>query len=193
MDLASRRINVRLQVQDGRLVKLKDDESRVLPIQKSLLPILSTLKLRSGGEGLLFKPTDPTRGGRSNTPPAFMRQHTLRRHLRLALSACQATSSSLTWYQATRHTFASHWVLSGGSLEKLANVMGHSSVVVTERYAHLGPDLFREEDYELLDVDLLPAAKVVPTGQGKGTVFGAIGNELATKAAFGVAEVEVSS
>ena len=78
-------------------------------------------------------------------------------------------------------------------MEKLANVMGHSSVVVTERYAHLGPDLFREEDYELLDVDLLPAAKVVPTGQGKGTVFGAIGNELATKAAFGVAEVEVSS
>src|SRR5216684_855868 len=92
-----------------------------------------------------------------------MRQHTLRRHLPLALSACQATSSSLTWYQATRHTFASHWVLSGGSLEKLANVMGHSSVVVTERYAHLRPDLFREEDYELLEVDLMKRpAKVLP-------------------------------
>ena len=45
--------------------------------------------------------------------------------------------STLTWHQATRHTFASHWVLSGGSLEKLAKVMGHNSIVVTEQYAHL--------------------------------------------------------
>ena len=33
--------------------------------------------------------------------------------------------------------------------------MGHSSIVVTERYAHLRPDLFREADYQLLDVDLV--------------------------------------
>ncbi len=149
----------------GRLPKLKDDESRVVPILKSLLPILSTWKLRSGGEGLLFKPAYPKRGGKPKTPPTFMRQHTLRRHFALALASCDLWN--LTWYQATRHTFASHWVLSGGSLEKLANVMGHSSVVVTERYAHLRPDLFREEDYERLEVDLLkPVAKVLPMEKG---------------------------
>ena len=149
--------------------ELKDDESRVVPLQKPLLPILSAWKLRTGGEGLLFKPTCSTRGGRPDRPPTFMRQHTLRRHLALALASCELSRhSSLTWYQATRHSFASHWVLSGGSLEKLANVMGHSSVVVTERYAHLKPDLFREEDYELLDVDLLkPAADLVLMGTRK--------------------------
>jgi hypothetical protein len=98
----------------------------------------------------------------------------------------------LTWYQATRHTFASHWVLSGGSLEKLANVMGHSSIVVTERYAHLRPDLFREEDHELLDVDLLkPAAKVLPMEEELAEK-GAIGYVEATQAASGAASVGAS-
>jgi hypothetical protein len=51
----------------------------------------------------------------------------------------------LTWYQATRHTFASQWVLNDRSIEKLAAVLGHSSTWVTERYAHLlRPDLFKE-------------------------------------------------
>jgi site-specific recombinase XerD len=48
---------------------------------------------------------------------------------------------ALTWYQATRHTFASQFVLAGGSIEKLSKLMGHSSVTTTERYAHLRADL----------------------------------------------------
>jgi len=83
----------------------------------------------------------------------------LHRHLRSALAACKLPS--LTRYQATRHTFASQWVLGGGSIEKLAAVMGHSSLVVTERYAHLRPDLFRDSDYGLLDVDLASGGQVV--------------------------------
>lgn len=117
-------------------------------MQKPLLPILTSWKIRTGGEGLLFRPTCTTRGGTEERPPTFMRQHTLRRHLSVALASCSLPF--LTWYQATRHTFASQWVLSGGSLEKLARVMGYNSVVVTERYAHLRTDLFRAEDYELL-------------------------------------------
>jgi len=38
--------------------------------------------------------------------------------------------------------------------------MGHSSVVVTERYAHLKPELFRAADYELLNVDLAGEGQV---------------------------------
>lgn len=88
-----------------------------------------------------------------------MRPTTLYRHLVEALDECNL--SDLTWYQATRHTFASQWVLGGGSIEKLATIMGHSSVVVTERYAHLRPDLFGEGDYSALEVDLMARGKVV--------------------------------
>jgi hypothetical protein len=37
-------------------------------------------------------------------------------------------------------------------------VLGHYSVVMTERYAHLRPDLYAERAYGILRVDLAPAA-----------------------------------
>jgi hypothetical protein len=49
---------------------------------------------------------------------------------------------ALNWYTCTRHTYASLYVLAGGSIEKLPRLMGHSDNKVTQRYAHLRPDLF---------------------------------------------------
>lgn len=39
-----------------------------------------------------------------------------------------------------RHTFASHFMMRGGSLYDLQKLMGHSNITVTERYAHLSPE-----------------------------------------------------
>lgn len=39
-----------------------------------------------------------------------------------------------------RHTFASHAVMDGMSLMDLAAILGHSSIKMTERYAHLAPE-----------------------------------------------------
>ncbi|MEA1080771.1 phage integrase [Marinobacter qingdaonensis] len=39
-----------------------------------------------------------------------------------------------------RHTFASHFVMKGGEILTLQKVLGHSSIVMTMRYAHLAPD-----------------------------------------------------
>jgi site-specific recombinase XerD len=50
-----------------------------------------------------------------------------------------------------RHTFASQWVLSGNSIYRLKEIMGHSSVQVTERYAHLTNQL---TDAELARADI---------------------------------------
>lgn len=162
VDLANRRIRVHQQMQDGHLSPLKDDEPRIVLLQASLAPILAEWKLKTGGEGLLFKPTVATRGGRPDlgTPPGFMRPHTLIRHLRAALKACGLPA--LSWYHATRHTFASLFVLGGGSLEMLRVLMGHASVTTTERYSHLRPDLFAESAFHAMDIDLSkPAGAVV--------------------------------
>jgi len=109
-------------------------------------------RLATGGTGLLFRPRYTARGGRPGTPSAFTRPHTVWKHLRKALKKCNL--ASLTWYQATRHTFASQFVLGGFSIEKLSKIMGHASVTTTERYAHLRTDLFRESDFDLVAVDL---------------------------------------
>ncbi|WP_372985512.1 tyrosine-type recombinase/integrase [Marinobacter sp.] len=39
-----------------------------------------------------------------------------------------------------RHTFASHFMMSGGDILVLQRVLGHSTINMTMRYAHLSPD-----------------------------------------------------
>lgn len=43
-----------------------------------------------------------------------------------------------------RHTFASHFMQGGGNIITLQRVLGHSSLTVTMRYAHLAPDHLEE-------------------------------------------------
>jgi integrase len=39
-----------------------------------------------------------------------------------------------------RHTFASHFIMNGGSIVTLQKVLGHTDLKTTMRYAHLAPD-----------------------------------------------------
>ena len=38
-----------------------------------------------------------------------------------------------------RHTFASQWMMNGGDLYVLKDILGHKSIAMTQRYAHLSP------------------------------------------------------
>ncbi|MFH1151364.1 MAG: tyrosine-type recombinase/integrase [Actinomycetota bacterium] len=73
---------------------------------------------------------------------------------RAAPSPRGAREGGLAHPQRIRHTMASHWVFDGRPIEKLKEILGHSSVLVTERYAHLRPDAFTAEDYRAACVDL---------------------------------------
>lgn len=43
-----------------------------------------------------------------------------------------------------RHTFASHFMMNGGNILTLQKVLGHSSLEMTMKYAHLSPDFLQE-------------------------------------------------
>jgi integrase/recombinase XerD len=152
VDLAARRIHVRESVKGP----LKDKDSRVVPILDSLAPILAAWKLESGGDGLVIPPLRCD-GGKVD-------KHTPGTYLRAALKKLDLDRPGLGWYEATRHTFASQWVMSGGSIEKLKEMLGHYSVVMTERYAHLKPELFTPADLGTIAVDLQPAGEVAKIG-----------------------------
>jgi integrase len=44
-----------------------------------------------------------------------------------------------------RHHFASWFVMRGGSLQALKEILGHADLKMTLRYAHLAPDHLRNE------------------------------------------------
>ena len=48
-------------------------------------------------------------------------------------------------WHALRHTFASHFIMSGGNILTLQKLLGHSDLKMTLHYAHLAPDFLGEE------------------------------------------------
>jgi integrase len=95
-------------------------------------------------------------------------------YLNKALAAC--TLPRITWYQATRHTFASQFVLGGRGIELLPKMMGHASITTTEIYSHLRHDLCAEKAFDAVRVDLSkPAGDVVSISRSSGTLGQRIG------------------
>ena len=127
---------------------LKDDDSRFVPMSNSLYELLSDVPVHLR-KGLVCPRSD---GG-------FLDDHMIGKAIAQVLAELELPQ--MRWYEATRHTFASQWVINGGTLETLREMMGHSSVTVTERYAHLVPGQYSEADRARVQVDVTPAPKTL--------------------------------
>jgi hypothetical protein len=112
----------------------------------ALAPVLKAWKLKTGGEGLRCPPL--------RSEGAQVDEGTRGAALREVLEQLRLQRPEPGWHECTRHTFASQWAMAGRSIEELEESLGHCSVVMTERYAHLRPDLFAEGAYAALKVDL---------------------------------------
>ncbi|AGC43304.1 phage integrase family protein [Myxococcus stipitatus DSM 14675] len=160
VDLEARRIHVREQrgrKWDGSPKQLKDKDSRVVPILDALLPVLTRWKLETGGA------SDVTVIPALRSDGSWIGTNTPGPKLRAVLKELGLARPGLGWYEATRHTFASQWVMNGGTIEKLREILGHSTVAITERYAHLRVDLFSPADLERIPGDLVDTpAPLVP-------------------------------
>lgn len=104
------------QVLPGRVsfINTKSNKNRTVPISKRLQDLLPKTR------GALF----------STSYDAF--KHALKR-ADIELPTGQRT-------HVLRHTFASHFMMGGGNILVLQQILGHSTIMMTMRYAHFAPD-----------------------------------------------------
>src|SRR5207247_11380144 len=79
-------------------------------------------------------------------------------------------------FHTLRHSFASWFMMAGGDIYRLQKYLGHSTVRMTERYAHLSPTYLRD------GVGLMGRAPASTAADGSG---GRVPTDVPTSAARG--------
>jgi integrase len=98
---------------------------RHIPLNQLALDALETLYKVSGPDGPVFLNSrdTPISGHRDWFDPAVE----------------EAKIPDYTWHK-NRHTFASRLAMSGVDIRTIAQLMGHGTIQMSMRYAHLSPD-----------------------------------------------------
>lgn len=76
------------------------------------------------------------------TARGYMRQKDRDYAFKAALAGAECHAIG---FHGLRHSFASHLMMAGANILTLQKLLGHSSVAVTMKYAHLAPDFMRDE------------------------------------------------
>src|SRR5216683_3258836 len=113
----------------GRMLNIprtKNEEPLHVPLNDVAIAALKIVHGRGGRRGRVFqseKTGDPLENGRHWFEDAVV----------------EAKVKNFHWHDL-RHTFASRLRMKGAPLEDIADLLGHKSLTMTRRYAHLGPN-----------------------------------------------------
>src|SRR3989441_221367 len=101
----------------------KNGESRHVPMDATLSALFRAYPHRPGTDLVFFS----SRGGRIvDVRTGF-------------LNSCKRAGLTDLHFHDLRHTFASQFMMSGGDLYILKEILGHKSLAMTTRYSHLSP------------------------------------------------------
>ncbi len=123
----------------------KNGEIRYVPILNIILPLLRAWRLKCPGD-IVF----PNDSGRMYGESSQVFQEIFHKTLdRAGFPRVERNGKKRRYivFHDLRHSFASHWVMRGGDIFKLQKILGHKSVQMTMRYAHLAPDAY-SSDYD---------------------------------------------
>lgn len=136
VDLERRTITVRR----GRQGTPKSGRARTVEIFDVVLPMLREMRLAAGGNVLLW----PSSRHGPKDAERVRTESGVHRAFKSALSA--AGMPTTLRVHDLRHTFAGMYLTNGGDIYRLSQLLGHSSVKVTEQtYAHLARHAFEQD------------------------------------------------
>lgn len=142
VDLDARQITV---ARSWTNATTKGGVARHLPIGAALYPVLVAWKANCPPtEGGLSFPAPRARRNESGGPLGYgMRdaRSTLETFQRL----CRNAGVRALRFHDLRHSFATHYMKQGGNLYNLKAILGHSTITLTERYAHHAPEFMRAD------------------------------------------------
>jgi integrase len=121
----------------------KSDRVRYVPILDPLLPVLRAWRLRRPGRLVFVNRVGEMYGESSRIFQEVL--HKLLEDGDFAKIVVGGKKRGYIRFHDLRHTFASHWVMRGGDIFKLQKILGHQSVQMTMRYAHLAPEAFASD------------------------------------------------
>lgn len=154
-----------IAVHRGRQGTTKSGKLRHVPILNSLLPHLRELALKRGGAIMLF----PAQKQRHKSWSPYAARSKQGVTLRFREAVARAGLPKTLRFHDLRHTFASHWMMSGGCIFRLSKILGHSNVAITQKvYAHLSPDAW-EQDYDRVSFVVPAERPALAMGDGAET------------------------
>ena len=102
------------------LIKTKNNKSRFVPVNDDMVHLLATLK--KGDDDFVFH-------GKQGLPIRYFKEPWQK--------ALKDAGINDFKFHDLRHSFASHFLMKGGDLLSLKEILGHSSLKMVERYTHL--------------------------------------------------------
>jgi integrase len=146
----------------------KNGETRHVPILDVLLSHLREWRLQCP-EVLVF----PAASGRMLAPSARAFKDIFYRVVaRAGFARIEGPAGERHYlnFHGLRHTFASLWMRKRGDLFRLQKLLGHKTIAMTQRYAHLAADAFESDlsrfgsTAEVEFCDVIPISQQVEAG-----------------------------
>ncbi|WP_373691542.1 tyrosine-type recombinase/integrase [Hyalangium versicolor] len=145
LDLSRGVLTVRRSIWRGVEGLPKGGRERTLELPQSAVDALKGHRHLRGRFVFCQDDGQPLTAGKMESP--------LRRTLKRA--GIGREEGRIGWHDL-RHTYGSHLAMRGVPLKVIQELMGHATIEMTERYAHLSPDT-RREAVGVLDLPLAPA------------------------------------
>lgn len=134
VDFLNSRIHLRQSLTRKQFGPPKSGKSREIPLSPETLKALKSQRHLRGD--LVFCRDDGQPQSRDQWNEVLWR-------------SCRLAGVRKIGWHVLRHTFASHLAIRGVSLRAIQKLLGHSTIQMTERYAHLCPSVRRDAVLQL--------------------------------------------